>query len=186
MYDLDRDRGSSRRDRSDSRNRDGQRRERSSSRDNRRNSPNPNSRNQHKFNSSHTPTEFLEFYVDGEIDGHKVPCFLDSGCAASSMSQDCYTSRFGNLESLEGTHELAIAFNGTSSRIHGTFNTTIIFNDHPYPISFKIVEDSNYDLILGTNFLNEFKAIINLKDCLLEIEALSSENATLHFLSRLR
>ena len=86
------------------------------------------------------------------------------------MNQDCYTSRFGNLESLEGTHELAIAFNGTSSRIHGTFNTTIIFNEHSYQISFKIVEDSNYDLILGTNVLNEFKAIINLKDCFLEIE----------------
>ena len=168
----DRDRGYSRRDRSNStdRNRDSRRQDRSTSRDRRRDSPYPDSRDHHKFNPSHTEEEFLEFYVDAEIEGHNVRCFLDSGCAASSMSQDCYTSRFGHLESLEGKPEQAIAFNGTTSLIHGTFNTSVVFNQKSYPIAIKVVEASNYEFILGTDFLNKFKAIINLRDGILEIE----------------
>ena len=156
------------------RNRDSRRQDRSTSRDRRRDSPYPDSRDHHKFNLSHTAEEFLEFYVDAEIEGHNICCFLDSGCAASSMSQDCFTSRFGNLESLEGKPEQAIAFNGTTSLIHGTFNTSVLFNQKSYPIAIKVVEASNYEFILGTDFLNKFKAIINLRDCVLEIEGCSS------------
>ena len=86
------------------------------------------------------------------------------------MSQDCFTSRFGHLESLDGKPEQAIAFNGTTSRIHGTFNTSVVFNQKSYPIAIKVVEASNYEFILGTDFLNKFKAIINLRDGILEID----------------
>ena len=86
------------------------------------------------------------------------------------MSEDCFTTRFGHLESLDVKPEQAIAFNGTTSRIYGTFNTFVVFNQKSYPISIKVVEASNYQFILGTDFLNKFKAIINLRDCLLEIE----------------
>ena len=82
------------------------------------------------------------------------------------MSQDCFTTRFGHLESLDGKPKQEIAFNGTTCRIHGTFNTFVVFNQKSYPISIKVVEASNYQFILGTDFLNKFKAIINLRDCI--------------------
>ena len=86
------------------------------------------------------------------------------------MNQDCFTTPFGHLESLDGKPEQAIAFNGTTSRIHGKFNTFVVLNQKSYPISIKVVEASNYQFILGTDFINKFKAIINLRDYILEIE----------------
>ena len=82
------------------------------------------------------------------------------------MSQDCFTTHFYNLESLDKKPEQAIAFNVTISRIYETFNTFVVFNQKSYPIFIKVVDAPNYQFFLLTNFLSKFKTIINLKDCI--------------------
>ena len=98
------------------------------------------------------------------INDISVHCFLYSGCAATSMGRACYTNQFRSLMSLDGKPEVAIAVNGTTSRNHKTFNITIFFSGCSYPFAIKIVEASNYDMILGVDFLskqrrNQFSAV---------------------------
>ena len=81
------------------------------------------------------------------------------------MSRACYTNRFNSLSSLDGKPEVAIAFNGTTSRIHRTFNTTIWFSRRAYPLAIKIVEASNYEMILGVDVLSKYNAVIDLGQC---------------------
>ena len=85
------------------------------------------------------------------------------------MSRACYTNRFGSLSSLDGKPEVAIAFNGTTSRIHATFNTTIWCSGRSYPLAIKIVEASNYEMILGVDFLSKYNAVIDLGQCALKV-----------------
>ena len=86
------------------------------------------------------------------------------------MSRASYTNRVRSLSSLDEIPEVAIAFNITTSRFHGTFNTTIWFLGHSYPLAIKIVEASNYELIQGVEFLSKYNAVIDLGQCALKVD----------------
>ena len=105
--------------------------------------------------------------MNSTINDIPVHCVLDSGCAATSISRACYTNRFGSLASLAGKPVVAIAFNGTTSRIHATYNTTISFSGCFDPLSIKIVEASNYEMILGVGSQSKYDAVIDRGKCTL-------------------
>ena len=107
-----------------------------------------------RFNPSHTAKDCREYYVDCTLNDIPVRCFLDCGCAASSMSRAFYTSRIGSLASLDGDRELAIAFNGSTSPIHGSLIVRVAFGRDTFPLSVKVVEACNYDVMLGADFFD--------------------------------
>ena len=86
------------------------------------------------------------------------------------MSRACYTNRFESLLSLDEKPEVAIAFNGTTSRIHRTFNTTIVLSGCSSSLPIKVVEASNKVMILGVDFLSKYNAVIDLGQCALKID----------------
>ena len=52
--------------------------------------------------------------------------------------------------------------------------TTILFSGCSYPLSIKIVEASNYEMILGVDVLSKSNAVTDLGKCALKIEGSSS------------
>ena len=62
-----------------------------------------------------------------------VRCLLDCGSATSSMQSSFYSNNFGSRDELEHTGEVAVAFNGATSPIWGTFNTEATFQDGSFP-----------------------------------------------------
>ena len=70
------------------------------------------------------------------------------------MQASLYSQYFGNLKDLVNTGEVAVAFNGATSTIHGTFKSEVIFDAKAYSIQFKIVDGSHYEAIIGLDFLD--------------------------------
>ena len=116
------------------------------------------------MNSAKTTQEFLEYFVSGSIDSIPVRCFVDCGCAATTMNKQLFSRHFGRVEDLENQHEVAIAFNGSTTPIYGNLQTKIQFGEKEYPINFKVVESSHYDIILGLDFINPLVKYISPSD----------------------
>ena len=66
-----------------------------------------------------------------------------------------FLKNFGSRDELECTGEVAVGFNGATSPIWGTFHTQATFVTTPYPISFIVIEGSQYEAILGLDFLDK-------------------------------
>ena len=71
------------------------------------------------------------------------------------MQSRFFANNFGSRDELQHTGEVAVAFNGATSPIWGTFNTEATFQSTPFPIAFKVIEGSQYEAILGLDFLDK-------------------------------
>ena len=116
------------------------------------------------MNSAKTTQEFLEYFVSGSIDSIPFRCFVDCGCAATTINKQLFSRHFGRVEDLDNQHEVAIAFNGSTTPIYGNLLTKIQFGEKEYPINFKVVESSHYDIILGLDFINPLVKYISPSD----------------------
>ena len=96
---------------------------------------------------------------------------IDCGSATSSMQASLYSHYFGNLKALTNTAEVAVAFNGATSTIHGTFNATVIFDAKAYSIQFNIVEGSQYEAIIGLDFLDRYSTSMEFQKGLLMLDS---------------
>ena len=66
-----------------------------------------------------------------KINDISIRCFVDSGCAASSMSRACYTNQFGSLSSLDGKPEVAILLMGLLVAFTELLTQQLCFRDVP-------------------------------------------------------
>ena len=99
----------------------------------------------------------LEYFVNFKVNGIQIRCLVNCGSATSSMQLNFYSFNFGKLQDLISSGEVAVAFNGAISPIHGTFAAEAIFDTKHYPIQFKIVDGSQYEAIIGLDFGPLFK-----------------------------
>ena len=93
-----------------------------------------------RFNPARISNQILEYFIDFHVGCVTVRCLLYCGYANSSIQSRFYTKNFGNPKILKHTGEIAVAFNGATSPISGTFKTEAIFRSTPYPIAFKVIE----------------------------------------------
>lgn len=93
------------------------------------------------------------------------------------MQASLSTDRFGNLQDLTNTGEVAVAFNGATSPIHGTFDTLTIFGKKCYTIQFKIVDGSQYEAIIGLDFLDRYSTSMDFQQGILKLD--SDENVSI-------
>lgn len=121
------------------------------------------------FNPSKYADKLLEFYVRANIHNTPVLCLLDSGSSASSMNSEFFQQQIGSLFELDGRPEVAIAFNGSTSRIIGTSTAKVSFERVVGPIEFKVIEDSQYKVILGADFIDRYVDSISYRTCLIQL-----------------
>ena len=86
------------------------------------------------------------------------------------MQASLYSHHFGNLKNLTNTGEVAVAFNGATSTIHGTFRANVIFDAKAYLIQFKIVEGSQYEAIIGLDFLDRYSTSMEFQKGVLTLD----------------
>lgn len=79
------------------------------------------------------------------------------------MQSRFYTNNFGSSDEPEHTDEVAVVFNGATSFIWGTAYTRATFGFTSYPIAFKVIEGSQYEAILGLDFIDEPAKSIELR-----------------------
>ena len=107
-----------------------------------------------------------EYCLEGKIDG--VPgtatALLDSGSNANVMSSRFFEKNVAPLHVLHSTGHQAVAFNGSSSSILGTYETELMFDKTTVPVSFEIVKDIKYDAMLGRDFLDKNVECVNTKN----------------------
>ena len=80
------------------------------------------------------------------------------------MQSQFFTENFSCRDELECTCGVAVSFNGATSPIWGTFDIEAAFVSTPYPISFKVIEGSQYKAILGLDFIEEHVKSISFKN----------------------
>ena len=124
-----------------------------------------------RFNPARTSTVLLEYFVNVKVNGVPIRCLVDCGSATSSMQASLYSHRFGNIQELTNTGEVAVAFNGATSPIHGTFNSEAIFETKAYPIHFKIVDGSQYEAIIGLDFLDRYSTSMEFQKGILKLDS---------------
>ena len=78
------------------------------------------------------------------------------------MQSRFFADNFGSRDELQHTGEVAVAFNGATSPIWGTFRTEATFQSTPFPIAFKVIEGSQYEAILGLDFIERHVRSIEL------------------------
>ena len=93
-----------------------------------------------------------------------MTALLDSGSNANVMSSQFFEKNVAPLHVLHGTGHQAVAFNGASSTILGTYETELTFDKTIVPVNFEVVKDIKYDAMLGRDFLDKNLEYINIKN----------------------
>ncbi len=115
--------------------------------------------------------ERFEFLIDAEIDGKPVTCLLDSGATETFVNYDWFQENFPLREYMSPAEdEVAVSACGTKRRVRGRLKSTIKFSTTSVQIVVTLVEDLEYELILGAEFIYEFVTDIKPKDLKLKIQ----------------
>ncbi|KAM0675198.1 DNA damage-inducible protein 1 [Gurleya vavrai] len=132
----------------------------------------------HKVNNLQTKTEnHTEVnynVVTGKIkiNNTEIDCIIDTGANASLISENLAIKE--NLIINKNERELMTMANNQAQYSLGTIeNLKIYINDIYYTVKATVISCENNLLLLGTNFLSKYDAIIDLKDDLVYI---SKEN----------
>jgi len=98
-------------------------------------------------------------YIEGEIDGKKLPIFVDSGAQSSVMSMEAVKTF--NLANDIDTREAGIATGVGYAKIHGKiWSVPVKIGKKTFEINFMVVEMGT-PVILGLQFMKSEKCVID-------------------------
>src|SRR6267154_5253342 len=104
-------------------------------------------------------------YVRVKICNNYVIGLLDSGCGMSVVANHFVKKMGWHVENLEEEDLVnLLAANGTSIKVQGKITISLKIGGLVIPFDFLVVEELRQNLILGNDFLNATKAVINYRD----------------------
>lgn len=109
--------------------------------------------------------------LEGHINGKSVTYLIDTGANVSAIRASVW-QQIPQMTKHPPTQTYITsisAVNGQSIAVLGQIELPFSINDKTYPFNVLIIEGITYDVILGRNFLESYKAKIDLKDHVLEL-----------------
>jgi hypothetical protein len=102
------------------------------------------------------------------VRGQKVHSLVDSGSSQNIMSQRLYNRLFRSVScsqenaTTQDTDITLLSANASRMPIIATIDTDIRIRGLQIPVTFRVISDLIYDIILGEQFLQETEAIIDV------------------------
>ena len=107
-----------------------------------------------------------EIYVEANVGQNKTSlcAILDTGSNCNVMNRRFYTTNIGNLPVLRRKDESVTSFNGACSVVIGSVETNMTFDGTSLSVPFKVIDNINYDAMLGLEFIKTNVEWINIKE----------------------
>ena len=111
-----------------------------------------------------THTKIINGFINGSINNMRVSILIDTGASVSCIHPDLYyqlASR--NKEGIltNSKHPLIIGISGEETPILGSIKLRLKIRKFSTEFSFQVVNIGKYQIILGRDFLEKNKAVIN-------------------------
>ena len=115
---------------------------------------------------------FRNISIQGHINGRPVTYLVDTGANVSAIRAEVWRQiPQMTKHPPTPTHVTKIsAVNGQSIPVLGQVELPLSINDRVYPFHVLVIETIAYDVILGRDFLEFYKAKINLQEHVLELQ----------------
>ena len=113
---------------------------------------------------------------DAEIWGTKVKAIVDTGSSGSIISKQCLDQLKRKIE--ESSNVSLIGINGQKHRPLGIVrNVHVTLNSkHPIEVTMQVTEATNYELILGVDWLKAINGVISIGEKILTTTAYGTTN----------
>ncbi|CAH1770388.1 15299_t:CDS:1, partial [Entrophospora sp. SA101] len=113
---------------------------------------------------------------DAEIWGTKVKAIVDTGSSGSIISKQCLDQLKRKIE--ESSNVSLIGINGQKHRPLGIVRNVhvTLYNKHPIEVTMQVTEATNYELILGVDWLRAINRVISIGEKILTTTAYGTTN----------
>ncbi|CAJ0626550.1 8150_t:CDS:2 [Entrophospora sp. SA101] len=113
---------------------------------------------------------------DVEIWGTKVKAIVDTGSSGSIISKQCLDQLKRKIE--ESSNVSLIGINGQKHRPLGIVRNVhvTLYNKHPIEVTMQVTEATNYELILGVDWLRAINRVISIGEKILTTTAYGTTN----------
>ncbi|CAJ0754565.1 9918_t:CDS:2, partial [Entrophospora sp. SA101] len=113
---------------------------------------------------------------DAEIWGTKVKAIVDTGSSGSIISKQCLDQLKRKIE--ESSNVSLIGINGQKHRPLGIVRNVHVTldNKHPIEVTMQVTEATNYELILGVDWLRAINGVISIGEKILTTTAYGTTN----------
>ncbi|CAJ0751188.1 10753_t:CDS:2, partial [Entrophospora sp. SA101] len=113
---------------------------------------------------------------DAEIWGTKVKAIVDTGSSGSIISKQCLDQLKRKIE--ESSNVSLIGINGQKHRPLGIVRNVHVTldNKHPIEVTMQVTEATNYELILGVDWLRAINGVISIGEKILITTAYGTTN----------
>ena len=110
--------------------------------------------------------------TNGKIAGKSVHLLVDTGACVSAINEQFLKKTYGDvsLNMSDGPFSSVKTVSGEEVPLLGKITVLLHLNGHQYPCEFHVMQNLAYDAILGRDFLQENRALIDLDNSTITIK----------------
>ena len=103
--------------------------------------------------------------IAGEVAGQAVQLLIDTGACVSAMDVQFFKTVYGQCppKMTDGSLSTVQTINGDKLPVLGKITVPLHLDGREYPCDFHVTQNLAFDAILGRNFLQENRALIDLQ-----------------------
>ena len=111
-----------------------------------------------------TDLNLSDLTIAGEVAGQAVQLLVDTGACVSAMDEQFFKKIYGRCppKMTDGSLSTVQTISGDKVPVLGKITVPLRLNGREYPCDFHVMQNLAFDAILGRNFLQENRALIDL------------------------